>query len=490
MARTIPQRPRPWHRRLDDKSGQYLQQEPLVSSDRRTPAGEDIATQVAHGTPATRRKTRAHTAERLPEPLHTPTSWQTLRYVLDPEGFFASGHRRHGDIFTLKMLGQRWVMLANPEHIGELFTLPPGGMDAGEASQALRPLIGISNMLMLDGEEYLHRRRIVLPAFHGERMRSYEATIRQTTVEELSKWPLEQPLPLLPRLSELVFRVILRCVYGVSEAEQVGPLADALLRMLSWITDVRRVLWFFLLGPERLMSLPSYRAMITTLDHHAFAEIAMRREAPDLHEREDILSMLICARDEHGNGLTDRELRDELITLLFAGHENTASLLAWALHELARDPTSQERLLAEGSPYADALVAETLRLRPPVPLLARRLRAPLRLAGHDLPAGVNLCPCTVLAHRDPHAYPEPWAFQPQRFLEERPVPGAWFPFGAGVRRCVGAAFAQFEARITLEEITSRLRLTADPQPERTRTRGVVLVPADGARVTLAPRRVA
>ena len=347
-----------------------------------------------------------------------------------------------------------------------------------------RPLVGTSNMLMLDGEEYMYRRRIVLPAFHGERMRSYETIIRQVTVEEIATWPLAQPLPLLPRLSRLVFRVILRCVFGISKAEQVGPLSDALLRMLSWITDVRRVLTFFLLGPERLMSLPSYRAMIAALDHHAYAEIALRRDAPDLPEREDILSMLVCARDEHGNGLTDRELRDELVTLLFAGHENTTALLAWALHELARDPSSQEHLAAEDGPYTDALIAETLRLRPPVPLLARRLRKPLRLAGHDLPAGTNLCPCALLAHRDRDTYPEPWTFQPQRFLDQRPAPGAWFPFGAGIRRCVGAAFAQFQARITIEEITRRLRLTADPRPERARTRAIVLVPANGARVTL------
>ena len=427
----------------------------------------------------------------IPQP---PKSWHralncssALHYVLDPEGFFATAHRRHGDIFTLKMLGEHWVVLANPEHIRELFAAPPENLDAGEASQVFRPLVGTNNMLMLDGEEYLYRRRIALPPFHGERMRSYETIIRQATTEEISRWPLGRPFPLLPRLSRLVFRVILRCVFGISEAEQVGPLADALTRMLSWITDIRRVLTFFLLGPERLMSLPSYRAMIATLDHHAFAEIAQRRNAPDLHEREDILSMLICARDEHGNGLTDRELRDELITLLFAGHENTTALLAWALHELARYPPSQKGISTEGAPYTDALIAETLRLRPPVPLLARRLRQPLRLAGHHLPTGTNICPCSLLAHRNPDTYHEPWAFHPKRFRQERPNASAWFPFGAGIRRCIGAAFAQFETRITLEEIINRLHLTADAQPERTRTRAIVLVPADGTRVTLTQR---
>jgi cytochrome P450 family 135 len=420
--------------------------------------------------------------------LRTPTGWQMLRYLLDPDGFFASAHRRHGDIFTVKMLGARWVILAHPEHIGRLFTTAPDGIDAGEAAHMFRLFIGTGNMLLLDGEEYLHRRRIVLPAFHGDRMRSYESIVRRTAVEELSTWPLGEPFPAFPRVSRLVFRVILLCVLGLDETEQVRPLADALMRMVHWITDPRRVLTFFALGPERVMSLPGYRKMIAELDRCALAEIESRRNALDLHEREDVLSMLICARDEHGAGLTDRELRDELVTLLFAGHENTSSLIAWALHELARDPPRQERLAAEGAPYADAVVSETLRLRPPVPLLARRLRAPLELAGRELPAGTNICPCTLLAHRRPDTWPEPRAFRPERFLDAKPAPGAWFPFGGGIRRCVGAAFARFEARITLEEIARALRLTADPRPERVYTRAIVLVPARGARIT-AVRRV-
>ncbi len=199
--------------------------------------------------------------------------------------------------------------------------------------------------------------------------------------------------------------------------------------------------------------------------------------------------MLICARDEHGHGLTSHELRDELITLLFAGHENTTALITWALHELARDPQSQDRAAACDGTFTDAVITETLRLRPPVPLLARRLRKPLQIAGHELPAGTNLCPCTLLAHRHPITYPEPWSFKPERFLDHKPTAGEWFPFGGGTRRCIGAAFAQFEARTTLEEITHAYHLSADPHhPERPRTRAIVLVPAHGARITLTKHR--
>jgi cytochrome P450 len=423
------------------------------------------------------------------QPLRAPSAWQTLRYVHDAERFFAAARRRHGSCFTLTLLGQRWVMLADPHDIARLLALAPDAADGGEASQALRPLIGTSNMLMLGGEQYLHRRRIVLPTFHGERMRSYETTIRRTVRSELASWPTGEVFPALPRVSALAFQIMLQCVFGVDDHERVGPLAGALLRMLHWITDTRQVLTFFLLGPERLMRLPSYRRMITTLDRHTYAEIAGRRRAPDLYERQDILSMLIRARDDDDRQLTDQELRDELITLLFAGHENTAALLAWALHELARDPPSQDRVAAGEHDFTDAVITETLRLRPPVPLLARRLRTPFRVGGHELPAGTNVCPCTLLTHRDEAIYPQPWTFKPERFLEHKPPASEWFPFGAGVRRCVGAAFAQFETRTALLEIVGARRLSADSaRPERARTRAVVLVPARGARVTMLPRR--
>jgi cytochrome P450 len=219
-----------------------------------------------------------------------------------------------------------------------------------------------------------------------------------------------------------------------------------------------------------------------------YAEIARRRALGDLDEREDILSLLIQAVDEHGERLSDRELRDELMTLLMAGFETTATLLAWAIHDLARDPASQERLLTEGGAFTDAVIAEALRLHPPTGGVVRRLRKPLAIAGYDLPVGTDVLPITLLAHRRADVYPRPWTFDPTRFLDARPPAGAWFPFGGSVRRCIGASFAQFEAKIVLEELLAALRLRpAERRPERTSRRAIVLVPSKGARI-VAERR--
>ncbi len=413
----------------------------------------------------------------------------TLRFTLDPEGYFAGAQRRHGDMFTLRILGQRWVALAHPEAVKELFSHGPEEVDSGEANQALSPVLGTRNLLLLDREEHLHRRRIVLPPFHGERMRAYEDTIRQAIRKEIADWPLGEPVAALPRMQALTFSVIMSCVFGVEEGERVGQLGEALRGMIAWVTDMRRVLFFFMVGPQRLDKVPAFRRQLACVDREILAEIARRRALGDLSEREDILSLLIQATDEDGEQLSDGELRDELMTLLIAGHETTATLLSWAIHDLARDAGSQDRLAVEGGAFADAVITETLRLHPPTGGVARRLREPLTIGGHELPVGTDVVPVTLLVHRRGDLYPDPWRFDPTRFLDNRPPAGGWFPFGGSVRRCIGASFAQFEARIVLEELTRALRLSpVEKRPERTSRRAIVLVPSKGARVVAARRR--
>ncbi|HEX4114760.1 MAG TPA: cytochrome P450 [Solirubrobacteraceae bacterium] len=412
----------------------------------------------------------------------------TLRFTLDPDGYFAAAHRRCGDVFTLRVLGQQWVAIAHPEIVKEVLALGPEQVDSGEANQALSPVLGMRNLLLLDGAEHLHRRRIVLPPFHGERMRAYEETIRSAAGKQIAQWPLAEPVAALPRMQALTFAVIMRCVFGMEEGERVGELAEALQTMIAWVTDMRRVLFFFLVGPERLNSVPAFRRQLARVDKEILAEIARRRAMADLNEREDILSMLIQATDEDGRHLSDEELRDELMTLLIAGHETTATLLAWAIHDLARDRVAQDRLASEGAAFCDAVVTETLRLHPPTGGIVRRLREPLTIGGYQLPAGTDLLPITLLVHRRADVYPDPWTFRPTRFLDRRPPTGGWFPFGGSVRRCIGASFAQFEAKIVLEELTRALSLRpVRPRTERTSRRAVVLVPAKGARV-IAQRR--
>ena len=427
-------------------------------------------------------------ASRMPPTMRGSVLLHTLRFTLDPDGYFAAAHRRCGDVFTLRVLGQQWVAIAHPEIVKEVLALGPEQVDSGEANQALSPVLGMRNLLLLDGAEHLHRRRIVLPPFHGERMRAYEETIRSAAGKQIAQWPLAEPVAALPRMQALTFAVIMRCVFGMEEGERVGELAEALQAMIAWVTDMRRVLFFFLVGPERLNSVPAFRRQLARVDKEILAEIARRRAMADLNEREDILSMLIQATDEDGRHLSDEELRDELMTLLIAGHETTATLLAWAIHDLARDRVAQDRLASEGAAFCDAVVTETLRLHPPTGGIVRRLREPLTIGGYQLPAGTDLLPITLLVHRRADVYPDPWTFRPTRFLDRRPPTGGWFPFGGSVRRCIGASFAQFEAKIVLEELTRALSLRpVRPRTERTSRRAVVLVPAKGARV-IAQRR--
>jgi cytochrome P450 family 135 len=427
-------------------------------------------------------------ARRLPS-VRGSTFLGTLQLGLNPEGYLAKAQRRYGDVFAMRILGQRWVALAHPEAIREVFSYGSEALDAGEANSTLRVVIGTRNLVLLDGEEHLHRRRMVLPHFHGERMRSYEEVIRHAILEDIASWPIGESVAVQARMQALTVGVILRCVFGVREEEgRIEPLKDALLGMIESISDIRRVMFWMLLGPDRAGKVPSFRRLLGRVDRALFAEIARRRTMADLEQREDILSLLIQARDEDGECLSDRELRDELMTLLLAGHETTSTLIAWAVHELVRDQPSQDRLAAEPGAFTDAVITETLRLHPPVLFLKRRLREPMSIAGYELPAGTNLLPLMVLVQRRADLYPDPSSFDPTRFLQAKPPAGGWFPFGGSVRRCVGASFAQFEAKIVLEEMTRAFRLRpVEERPEGTRRQGVVCVPSKGARVIAESR---
>ena len=427
---------------------------------------------------------RSPASNGLPPGPRWPVSLQTLRYGLDPYGLFESAHRTFGDVFTLRVMAETWVVLAHPDAVRELYGHGPDELDSGVANLSLRPLLGTQNSLLLDGDEHLRRRKLVLPPFHGERMRAYEDLIREATRRELGTWSPGVPVRTLPRMHDITLQVVLRAVFGVQEGPRLDRLASSLRRIMTWTTDPRRGLVFGLLGPDRLMALPGFRRQLADVDRQLLAEIARRRQATSLADREDILSLLLQARSQDGGALSDRELRDELMTLLVAGHETTAALLSWALTELARDPRAQERLAGCEPGLSEAAITETLRLHPPVPLGSlRRLRQPMTIAGRQFPAGATVASCSLLIHRRPDVYEDPATWRVDRFLHERPPAGAWIPFGGGVRRCVGAAFAQFEARTVLEEIALALQLRpAGRTTRRVGRRGIVLVPPRGGPV--------
>ena len=423
----------------------------------------------------------------LPPGPRAPGALQSLYYGLDPYGFFGSARRRHGDVFTVRVTGQTWVMLAHPDLVKQAFAHGPEEVDSGVANRPIRPLIGERNVLLLDGPEHLRRRKLVLPPFHGDRMRAYAPIVAEATRREIASWPSGEPHAVLGGMQRITLDVILRAVFGVEDAARLQRLRINVRKVLSWLTGYRAALIFTYAGPDRLQAMRSFRRQIDAVDQDVFTEIT-RRRASDFAGRDDVLSLLLGARFEDGSGLSDRDLRDELVTLLVAGHETTAALLAWAVHELARDAAAQERLAAGEDGWAEAVVTETLRLHPPVPLVVRRLREPLSFDGFALPAGVTVAPCSVVVHRRDDVWPEPASFRPERFIGTRPPAAAWFPFGGGVRRCLGAAFAQFEARTVLSQLAAAYAFRpAGRRRERVGRRGIVLVPARGGRVIFTPR---
>ncbi len=426
----------------------------------------------------------------LPPGPRAPRTIQTLRYGFDPYGFFEAAQRAFGDVFTVRVMRETWVVVAHPDAVREIHARGPEELDSGVANRSLRPLLGTRNLLLLDGPEHLRRRKLVLPPLHGSRLRTYERVVRDVTRTELARWPMEVPVPVLPRMHAITLQVVLEAVFGLDAGPDRERLAAALRCLMTWTTDPRRGLVFAFLGPDRLAGLRGFRRQLAAVDGLLLAAIAHRRAATDLADRDDVLSLLLLGRDERGGGLSDAELRDELMTLLVAGHETTAAALGWMLLEVARDLPAQARLAAGEAGLAEAAVTETVRLLPPVPFGSlRRLRRPLTIAGRRLPAGTTVATCSALIHARPDVYDDPAEWRVDRFLGARPPAGAWLPFGGGVRRCAGAALAQFEARIVLDEVVRALVLRPAARPDRrVARRGIVLVPAGGGPV-IATRRV-
>jgi cytochrome P450 len=403
-------------------------------------------------------------------------------------------HRRHGDMFTMQIANEgTWVFLAHPDAVKQVFTGDPRLLHAGEANRILLPLLGHHSVLLLDDEAHMRQRKLMLPPFHGERMRRYQKIMTQAAREEIERWPLGEPHAVRDATQRITLEVIMRTVFGVQDERRRARLMEILGHVLEWGGDRKRMAMLAVLGPGSAASSRLFGRVRGPADELIYHEIRERRRAPDLGERDDVLSMLLGARHDDGSPMSDDELRDELMTLLVAGHETTASSLAWAVERLVRHPEALARLREEAhagdSEYADAVCKETLRLRPILSLVVRRLKEPMEIGGRPLPAGVTVAPCIYLVHRRPDVYPEPLAFRPERFLDASAGTYTWFPFGGGVRRCLGASFALFEMRIVLQELVAGLDLrAADPRPERFVRRAVTNAPRRGGEV-VAERRM-
>jgi len=435
-------------------------------------------------------------AATLPSGPSLPTVVQSAWWLSRPLSFMDRCRRRFGPNFSVRFLGfeRPMVMISDPEAIRTLYTERAHGLPPGR-TVALKPIVGASSLLLIEGGEHLARRRLMLPPFHGERMRSYESVIREVAHAEIDRWPTDEPFALHPHMQALTLEVILHAVFGVTDPERTDLLRVRLRRLLSDSASGGLQMRVLLSNRySRGDPLAELNALIQEIDELLFAEIAERHADQDLAAREDILSLLMVARMEDGSAMNDSELRDQLITLLLAGHETTATALAWTFDLLLHHPPALRRLGAEvsegtGDEYLRAVIAESLRMRPVVPLAGRRLAVDLELDGITLAAGTDVTPAIWLTHTRADLYPEPFAFRPQRFLDSAPTTYGWIPFGGGIRRCLGAAFAELEMRVVLDAVLGRCTLQpASPRAERVARRNVTLAPRDGTRVRLGTRR--
>jgi cytochrome P450 len=431
-------------------------------------------------------------ADPLPPGPRMPRPVQTLLFNRRAQWMLTESARRFGETFTLRLLHEAtWVVISNPDDVKQIFTGDPHVLHAGAGNRILLPVLGEHSLLLLDGDTHLRERRLLLPPFHGARMQSYASLMTEVAAAEIDRWPHGVAYRLRPRMQALTLEIILRAVFGLAEGDRLERLRAELRRLLDLLTRMPMTLALVAMGPDRLSRFGPFQRLMAGVDELLLAEIADRRRARDLAERPDILSLLLGARHEDGRPLSDAELRDELMTLLVAGHETTATALAWAVERLTRHPAMLDRLVEEvragETAYLEAVVTETLRLRPVISLVARHLTAPIELGGRRLPAGVTVTPSIYLVHRRPDVYPEPDRFRPERFLERPPGTYTWIPFGGGVRRCIGAAFAQFEMRVVLAELVRRHGVRpARPHDESNLRRAITETPRYDAEVVLAP----
>jgi cytochrome P450 family 135 len=420
-----------------------------------------------------------------------PRLAQAARVTAEPYRWMAKRRERYGDVFSSHFpFYGRIVYVADPALVKQVFTGDPVVFHAGEANAtALGDSLGENSLLTLDEGSHMSQRKLLLPPFHGQAVRRYVETMAAAATAEVERWPVGTPFSLRPRMQAITLDVILRAVFGVRDGERmdlfrrhIPPLGE-LSSVLDWLPFMQREL-------GGITPAARFRRALAAVDELLYAEIAERRESHGAEERDDVLSLLLSARHQDGSEMSDVELRDELLTLLTAGHETTATGLAWAFERLLRTPAAMERLLdsLDDDDYLDAVVKEALRIRPVVVDVARKLTREIELAGWRLPAGTLVLPAIAAIHMRPDLYPQPEQFRPERFLDGGAESYAWIPFGGGVRRCIGASFAQVEMRVVLREVLRRARLRApSPAPERAKVLHVTVVPARGCRVVVEER---
>jgi cytochrome P450 len=449
----------------------------------------------------------------LPPGPSAPAAIQTLQFLASPAKLGEQLWKRYGDVHTIKnsALGTM-VILVHPELVKQVFTGDPDVLHAGEANQSLELLVGDRSVLLLDGAEHLRHRRLLMPPFHGSRMGAYGETMREITESAIDAWTEGESFALHPTMHRVTLEIILRTVFGLDRGPRHDELAAALSSLFDRLTSSLGMLLMVPtfqrdLGP--LTPWAAFQRDKRAVNALLYAEIAERRAEladPAGRRRDDVLTMLLDARDEQGQGLSDQDLRDELMTLLAAGHETTATTLCWAFERILNHPDVEDRLRAELAgvaagraltaedlprlEYLDATIKEVLRLCPVIPTVARKLTAPMKIRKWEIPRGVLVAPAINLIHRREDLYPDATSFKPERFLGKKPDPYAFFPFGGGSRRCIGMAFALHEMKIVLATVLRRAKLALPrPGPLAVKLRSFVMAPEGGTRVVFRKRLV-
>jgi hypothetical protein len=433
----------------------------------------------------------------LPPGPRLPGALQLLATWKRPAASLERMRRRYGKRITVKLPFQPpFVILSDPDEIRELFMASPAAIHPGEGARVLEPTVGSNSVILLDEAAHMEQRKLLLPAFHGERMQRLTGLMAELADREVASWPRSQPVKLHPRLQRLTLEIILRAVFGLEHGQRLDQLRDALTQILSFAANPlsiipalgRYVGWL-------VPSLRRFNELSERTDRLIFELIDERRAtaAADGHS-DDVLAMLLAARHEDQSPMSDQEIRDELMTALVAGHETTASQLGWAFERLSREPRVTARLVeeldaGEGDEYLTATIYEIMRLRPVLPNAEPRLtKQPIEIGGVRYPQGVALLASAFLVHRDPDVYPDPYAFRPERFVEKSPGTYTWIPFGGGRRRCLGASFALQEMKVVIRAVLGRYELLpAGGRPEQTGRRSITFSPSGGATVVLHDR---
>ncbi len=431
-------------------------------------------------------------AQKLPDGPRAPQVWQSLAWQTRPIPYLERCRARYGKTFTLDLVGiDPFVMFSRPEDLKEIFTAPADVLHSGEGSSILLPVVGPNSILLLDEDRHMTQRKLLLPAFHGKKMEALHGIVAEVAEAEVETWTRGEGVPLHPYMQTLTLEVILRAVFGLDRGERLERLRALVTEMTKFAMSPVSLLPFAQRLERVIPSVAAFNVVREEADEQIQGLIDERRA--DAADRDDVLSMLLQARHEDDSPMSDTEIRDELMTLLVAGHETTATELSWAFERLVRNEDVLARLTADvdagGDEYVTATIRETLRRRPVLSIAGPRLvKREVEIGGRTFQPGCHLCPNVYLVHHDADVYPDPYAFRPERFLDEEPGTYTWIPFGGGRRRCVGASFALLEMDIVLRAILSRMEVRAGGAGlEAHRRRMITVVPSEGAQAVLTDR---